>query len=61
MRFVLSTVGTSILTNLIDNSNPDESIWRNRLRDSANLKQGELEPETETAINTLRRISNRAN
>ena len=53
MRFVLSTVGTSILTNLIDNSNPDESIWRNRLRDSANLKQGELEPETETAINTL--------
>ena len=42
MRFVLSTVGTSILTNLIDNKNLDESVWQNTLRDSANLKQDEL-------------------
>ena len=53
MRFVLSTVGTSILTNLIDNKNLDESVWQNTLRDSANLKQDELKPEMETAINTL--------
>jgi putative CRISPR-associated protein (TIGR02619 family) len=53
MRFVLSTVGTSILTNLIDNSNPNEAIWRSVLRDSANLKQDQLQPETETVINTL--------
>lgn len=53
MRFVLSTIGTSILTNLIDNSNPDEAIWRSVLRDSANLKSTELEPETEGVIDTL--------
>ena len=53
MRFVLSTVGTSILTNLIDNKNSTEAAWRNTLRDSANVKQDKLEPETEKVINTL--------
>ena len=52
-RFVLSTVGTSILTNLIDNQNPGEAIWRKILRDSANLKQDELAAETEEVIDTL--------
>ena len=53
MRFVLSTVGTSILTNLIDRGNPTEGPWFGTLRDSANLKQEELTDETETVINTL--------
>ena len=53
MRFVLSTVGTSILTNLIDRGNPTEGMWFGTLRDSANLKQDELTDETETVINTL--------
>ena len=53
MRFVLSTVGTSILTNLIDRGNPTEGTWFGKLRDSANLKQDKLTPETETVINTL--------
>ncbi len=53
MRFVLSTVGTSILTNLIDRGNPTESTWFGTLRDSANLKQDELTDETEIVINTL--------
>ena len=52
-RFILSTVGTSILTNLIDRKNPTEANWWNTLRDSANLKLNELDPETETVINTL--------
>lgn len=52
-RFILSTVGTSILTNLIDRRNPTEANWWNTLRDSANLKLNELDLETETVINTL--------
>lgn len=51
MRFILSTVGTSILTNLINT--PDESDWRNVLRDAANLKRDELTPATATVIDTL--------
>ena len=53
MRFVLSTVGTSILTNLIDRGNSIEGTWFGTLRDSANLKQDELTDETEIVINTL--------
>ena len=53
MRFVLSTIGTSILTNLINRVNSTESTWRGMLRDSANLKYGELTAETSEVINTL--------
>ena len=52
-RFILSTVGTSILTNLIDRTNSTEANWGNTLRDSANLKPDELEPETQKVIDTL--------
>ena len=52
-RFILSTVGTSILTNLIDRTNPKEANWWNTLRDSANLKPDELDSKTETVIDTL--------
>ena len=51
MRFVLSTIGTSILTNQIRNDDPSE--WRRLLRDSANRKVAELDSETETVIDTL--------
>ena len=51
MRFVLSTIGTSILTNQIRNDDPSE--WRRLLRDSANRKADELDSETKTAIDTL--------
>lgn len=53
MRSVLSTVGTSILSNLIDNKDPEEAIWRNILRDSANIKQDKLTSETKVVIDTL--------
>ena len=33
MRFVLSTIGTSILTNLIDRADPAEGTWWGMLRD----------------------------
>lgn len=51
MRFVLSTIGTSILTNQINNADP--SKWRHLLRDSANHKTDDLNPDTEEVINTL--------
>ena len=53
MRFVLSTVGTSILTNLIDRGNSTEGTWFGKLRDSANCKQDRLKSETALVINTL--------
>ena len=53
MRFIVSTIGTSILTNLIDRANPDEGTWFGKLRDSANFKQNELPSDTEEVINTL--------
>ncbi len=53
MRFVLSTIGTSILTNLINREDSTESTWWGQLRDSANLKHDELADETNAVINTL--------
>ena len=53
MRFVLSTIGTSILTNLIDRGNPTEGTWFGKLRDSANLRQAELPSDTEEVMKTL--------
>lgn len=51
MRFVLSTIGTSSLTNQIRNDDPSE--WRRLLRDSANRKMDELDSETIAVIDTL--------
>lgn len=54
MRFILSTVGTSILTNSIDRSNPEEARdWARILGDSANLSRDELSTEVITVIDTL--------
>ena len=51
MRFVLSTIGTSSLTNQINNGDPSE--WRRLLRDSANHKMDDLQPEAKAVIDTL--------
>ena len=51
MRFVLSTIGTSSLTNQINNDDPSE--WRRLLRDSANHKMDELATEAKAVIDTL--------
>lgn len=53
MRFVVSTIGTSILTNLICAENPEEATWRQVLSASANLQQGNLTPEIAMVIDTL--------
>ena len=51
MRFVLSTIGTSSLTNQVNNDDPNE--WRRLLRDSANHKVDGLDPEAKAVIDTL--------
>jgi len=54
MRFIVSTIGTSILTNSIDRSNPDEARdWVRILGDSANLSRDELSVEAIKVIDTL--------
>ena len=54
MRFIVSTVGTSILTNSINRENADEARdWGRILRKSANFKQDALSDETKTVIDTL--------
>jgi hypothetical protein len=40
-RVILSTIGTSLLTNQINRANPDEKDWYAQLRDTANLKEQE--------------------
>ena len=53
MRFVVSTIGTSILTNQIDRTNPSETEWGTLLRDSANDKADTLPEETKEIIEEL--------
>ena len=56
MHFIVSTVGTSILTNSIDRDNQDEARnWARILGESANLKkkEDELPKEAKSVIDTL--------
>ena len=53
MRYIISTIGTSILTNMIDRT--AEGAWYGTLSRSANLNQEELNQDSEAqdVINTL--------
>ena len=53
MRIIVSTVGTSILTNQIEIGDPGEATWRNMLNTSANLTEKELEHDTQVVIGEL--------
>jgi putative CRISPR-associated protein (TIGR02619 family) len=52
-QIVVSTVGTSLLTNQIDRANPDEKTWYAQLRDAANLKFDEIPQSVIDIIKTL--------
>lgn len=59
-RIVISTVGTSLLTNQINRSNPDEKDWYTQLRDSANKSQANTPKPVQDIIQQLRqRASNK--
>jgi hypothetical protein len=40
-KIILSTIGTSLLTNQINRANPDEKDWYSHLRNTANLNEKE--------------------
>ena len=51
MRYIISTIGTSTLTNSINGAT--EGHWRGILGASANLKEDELSDESQDVIDTL--------
>jgi len=51
-QVIISTIGTSLLTNQINRANPDEKDWYSRLRDTANLNE-EKTPEDVKQIITI--------
>ncbi|MGB3189395.1 MAG: putative CRISPR-associated protein [Limnoraphis sp.] len=53
-KVVISTIGTSLLTNQIDRSNPDEKNWYSQLRDSANLTSEQTPEDILTIIEALK-------
>ena len=55
MRYIISTIGTSILTNSIDRGNPAEGTWFGILRDSANKTQDEITDDELEVIDELAR------
>ena len=56
-RIVISTVGTSLLTNQINRSNPDEKDWYNKLREFANHNKKDT---PQTIQNIIQQLRNRA-
>jgi putative CRISPR-associated protein (TIGR02619 family) len=53
-RLILSTIGTSLLTQQIDRGNQNENDWYGKLRDTANLKPGETPDEVKEMIYVLK-------
>lgn len=51
MRYIISTIGTSILTNSINRAN--EGDWFKTLGESANLKEDELSDKSKNVVDTL--------
>lgn len=56
-RFVVSTIGTSILTNSINRGDPAEGTWFGILRDSANKTQDEI---TDNELKVIDELARRA-
>lgn len=53
-QIVVSTVGTSLLTNQIDRSNPEEKSWYAQLRDAANFKFDQISQTVTDIIQVLK-------
>ncbi|WP_017315179.1 hypothetical protein [Mastigocladopsis repens] len=53
-RVIISTIGTSLLTNQINRANPDEKDWYSHLRDTANLSEKETPENVKNIISTLK-------
>ena len=52
-RVIVSTIGTSLLTNQINRANPEEKDWYSQLRDAANLNEKDTPETVKKIISTL--------
>ncbi len=52
-RVIISTIGTSLLTNQINRANPEEKDWYSHLRDTANKNLQETPENVKNIISTL--------
>ncbi|GAB4302674.1 MAG: hypothetical protein Fur0025_43610 [Oscillatoriaceae cyanobacterium] len=59
-KIVISTVGTSLLTQQIQRGEPKEKTWYDRLRDTANLSQKEIEAKHPDVTEIIRELQARA-
>lgn len=53
-QVIISTIGTSLLTNQIKRANPDEKDWYSRLRDTANLNEEKTPEDVKQIIAILK-------
>jgi len=53
-RIILSTVGTSLLTQQLKRDDPTEKTWYNQLRDTANTPTSEMAPAIAAIVETLK-------
>ena len=53
-KVILSTIGTSLLTQQIDRGNSDKKNWYPKLRDTANLKLERIPEDIQQIISTLK-------
>ncbi len=53
-RVIISTIGTSLLTNQINRANPQEKDWYSQLRDVANLNDKQTPNNIKKIISTLK-------
>lgn len=53
-RVIISTIGTSLLTNQINRGNPDEKDWYSHLRDTANLNENQTPDNVKDIIAQLK-------
>jgi putative CRISPR-associated protein (TIGR02619 family) len=59
-RIIISSIGTSLLTNSIDRQSKDESGWYKKLRDTANYPLSQLESEAAEVADIVTCLYNRA-
>ena len=58
-KVIISTVGTSLLTNQINRAEPQEKDWYSKMRDTANLSEEQTPDDVKKIINTLKERANK--
>ncbi len=53
-KIIISTIGTSLLTNQVDRKNSDEQLWQKELRDEANASEVETSTHVKILVDTLK-------